>query len=727
MSKPLPTSFEPLLEGREPRPFTVLGAHRQGRHCAIRVLIPGARAVELAGDPACVALRRVGDTDLFAGTLPRGRAPAGPYQVRWQAADGIWRSGWDAYSFRVTLPEFDVHLFNEGRHWHVYRLLGAHVIELSGITGVRFATWAPHAERVSVIGDFNDWHGLRHPMQRLDGSGVWVLFIPGLTAGALYKYEIRGAGGGLQQKGDPYGQRFELRPKTASRVAGPSSHHWQDGTWIARRRRRDWLREPMSIYEVHLGSWQRAPDGGFLDYRDLAHRLVDYVVELGFTHIELLPVTEHPLDDSWGYQTTGYFAATARFGEPDGLRYLVDYCHRHDIGVILDWAPAHFPRDAHALARYDGRALYEHEDPRRGEHRDWGTLIYDYGRPQVRNFLLASANFWLEEFHIDGLRVDAVASMLYLDYSRAQGDWLPNQFGGNENLEAVTFLRQLNELTHGQHPGTVTIAEESTAWPQVTRPTWLGGLGFSMKWNMGWMHDTLSYLEQDPVYRRYHHDRLSFGILYAFSENFCLPFSHDEVVHGKRSLLQKMPGDAWQRFASLRLLYGYLFTYPGTKLLFMGGEFAQLREWNANAPLDWDLAEQPGHSGVRRWVADLNRSYRSEVALYRDGFSAAGFEWVDCHDSEQSVVSYLRRAGADFVLVVLNFTPVPRHDYRLGVPGPGRYCELLNSDSRYYGGSDVGNGGELVAEPLPWMGRGWSLALTLPPLAALIIKPWAEE
>ena len=722
MSKPSPSSFQRLLEGREPCPFSVLGLHRCGRHDVVRAYAPGAQEAELVTGAGTLALRRVGASDLFAGTVPREQAPAAHYRLRWRAADGPWQVAWDPYSFDPDIPEFDVHLFNEGRHWHIYRLLGAHALELDGVAGVRFAIWAPHAERVSVIGDFNAWHGLRHPMQRLGDSGLWALFIPDLAAGALYKYEIRGEGGGLQQKADPYGQRFEFRPRTASLVAGPTAYRWQDQDWLERRRRSDWLRAPMSIYEVHLGSWQRGADGSFLGYRELAHRLVDYVLELGFTHVELLPITEHPLDDSWGYQTTGYFAATARFGEPDDLRYLIDYCHRHEVGVILDWVPAHFPRDAHGLARFDGRALYEHEDPRRGEHRDWGTLIYDYGRPQVRNFLLASANYWLEEFHVDGLRVDAVASMIYLDYSRAPGDWVANQFGGNENLEAVAFLRELNELTHGQHPGTVTIAEESTAWPQVTRPTWLGGLGFSMKWNMGWMNDTLRYLEQDPVYRRFHHHLLTFGILYAFSENFCLPLSHDEVVHGKRSLLEKMPGDDWQRFAGLRLLYGFQYTYPGTKLLFMGNEFAQRREWDANAALDWGLLEHPPHRGIQQWVRDLNGLYRGDAALHRDSFSAGGFEWIDCHDTDQSVISYARRADGDLVIVVLNFTPVPRHGYRLGVERPGRYRELLNSDSRYYGGSDVGNGEFFAAEPIPWMGRSCSLALTLPPLAALIIK-----
>ena len=478
----------------------------------------------------------------------------------------------------------------------------------------------------------------------------------------------------------------------------------------------------MSVYEVHLGSWQQDPARGFLNYRELAHRLVEYVQQLGFTHVELLPITEHPLDDSWGYQTTGYFAPSSRFGSPDDFRYLVDYCHQHDIGVLLDWVPAHFPRDDHALARYDGTTLYEHADPQRGEHHDWGTLIYDYGRREVSNFLLASANFWLEEFHLDGLRVDAVASMIYLDYSRKPGEWTPNIHGGRENLEAVAFLRDLNSLTHGEHPGTLTIAEESTAWPQVTGPVWLGGLGFSMKWNMGWMNDSLAYMQLDPIFRKYQHDKLTFGLMYAFSENFALPFSHDEVVHGKKSMLEKMPGDEWQRFANLRLLYTYLFTYPGTKLLFMGNELAQLREWSCNRELDWDLLEQPLHRGVQLLVTDLNAMYRKQSPLYRHCFDAEGFEWIDCHDSTQSVISYLRRDGDEYIVVVLNFTPQPRLDYRIGVPLAGSYRELFNSDSHFYGGSNLGNGLPMTSEPGQWMAQNQSIALTLPPLGGVILK-----
>ena len=514
-----------------------------------------------------------------------------------------------------------------------------------------------------------------------------------------------------------------MRPNTASIIASAQSHAWGDGEWMTQRRGDHWLHAPVAIYEVHLGSWQRGEHGEFLGYRDLAHRLVAYVSQMGFTHIELMPVTEHPFDASWGYQTTGYYAPTSRYGSPDDFRYFVDHCHRHGIGVILDWAPAHFPRDGHGLARFDGTALYEHADPKRGEHRDWGTLIFNYGRNEVRNFLVSSALYWLEEFHIDGLRVDAVASMLYLDYSRDPGDWTPNIHGGNENLEAIEFLRQLNKLTHELHPGTLMLAEESTSWPMVSRPTWLGGLGFSMKWNMGWMNDTLSYMEKDPVYRHYHHDMLTFSQLYAFTENFLLPLSHDEVVHGKRSLLNKMPGDEWQQHANLRLLYAYMYTHPGKKLLFMGSELAQGREWNSEETLDWYVLDYPLHQGMHRLVGDLNRLYREHPALHRYDFEARGFEWIDCHDSSQSALSYLRNGDGDFLVIALNFTPVPRENYRIGVPRAGDYVEVFNSDSAYYGGSNLGNGGVVRAEAEPWMNRPCSMLITLPPLAAVIMRP----
>ncbi len=621
----------------------------------------------------------------------------------------------------ALVPEYDLHLFSQGRHRHIQRWLGAHPAMLDGISGIRFAAWAPRAQRVSIVGDFNGWDAARNPMRRRD-VGVWELFVPGLASGTLYKIAVT-RDGNTVFKADPYGRQFELRPRSASVVAAASAHVWQDADWLAQRARRDWLHTPMSAYEVHAGSWQRAADGGFLNYRELAQRLAPYVLELGFTHIELMPVSEHPFDGSWGYQTIGYFAPTRRHGQPDDLRYFVDHCHRHGLGVILDWTPAHFPADDHGLARFDGEALYEHPDPRQGRHPDWGSLVFDYGRPEVRNFLISSALYWLEEFHFDGLRVDAVASMLYLDYSRKPGEWAPNRYGGNENLEAIEFLRDLNVVVHEACPGAVVAAEESTAWPQVTRPTYVGGLGFSMKWNMGWMHDTLNYFRLDPVHRSFHHDRLTFGQLYAYSENFVLPLSHDEVVHGKGSLIRKMPGDDWQRFANLRLLFLYQSASPGKKLLFMGQEFAQEREWNHDVALDWQLRQDARHEGVWRLVRDLNRLYRDTPALHRHDFDQDGFEWIDCHDSNQSVLSFLRKAGAEFVVVVFNFTPVPRDNYRIGVPQAGSYREMLNSDSSHYGGSNVGNAGSVRATRKPWMGRKHSISLSLPPLGGLILEP----
>jgi len=555
------------------------------------------------------------------------------------------------------------------------------------------------------------------------GSGVWELFLPELGPGEFYKFELRDQQGNVHVKIDPYATAFQTRPDTACITQAESDFAWDDDAWLADRAQADWTHQPLSVYEVHLGSWQRSADGGFLGYREIAERLAHYVQEAGFTHVELLPITEHPLDASWGYQTTGYFAPSSRFGAPEDFRWFVDHLHRKGIGVLLDWVPAHFPRDTFALARYDGSALYEHEDPRLGEHKDWGTLIFNFGRNEVKNFLLSSALFWLEEFHLDGLRVDAVASMLYLDYSRNAGEWIPNRYGGNENLEAVDFLRQLNEVTHSQHPGTLMIAEESTAWPAVSRPTYAGGLGFGMKWNMGWMHDTLSYFCKDPIYRHYHHDLLTFGLLYAFTENFVLPFSHDEVVHGKHSLLDRMPGDAWQKFAGLRLLYTFMFSYPGKKLLFQGCEFGQGREWDFASELDWYLLERAPHQGIQRLVADLNRLYRRQRALFDLDFQDGGFEWIDCHDSSQSVLSYLRkdRGGEGIVIALFNFTPVPRPGYRVGVPRPGFYREAVNSDAEAYGGSAFGERKGDAAEPVEWMGRPQSIVVDLPPLAGLIL------
>jgi len=711
-----------VAEGRHHAPFEVLGRHDQRGRTRIRTHLPGVDQALLEGVTDEFVMQRIPGTDLFEWQGDAGAIPE-HYAIRWDGAQSGPGRCIDPYSFVPAISDFDLHLFGIGRHWHVYRILGAWLEERDGVTGVRFATWAPNAERVSVVGDFNHWDGRRHPMHVHGSSGVWELFIPDVKPGALYKFELRNRNSGaVFVRADPYGRSFEHRPDTASIVEAPSTHLWHDGDWLAARAEKDWQHSPMSVYEVHLGSWLRGADNEILNYRALAHRLVDYTLHMGFTHIELLPITEHPLDESWGYQTTGYFAPTSRYGTPDDFRYFVDLFHQHGIGVLLDWVPAHFPRDEHALARFDGTPLYEHSDPRRGEHRDWGTYIYNFGRNEVRNFLLASANFWVEEMHIDGLRVDAVASMLYLDYSREDGDWVPNIYGGNENLEAIDFLRELNTVVQGQHPGSLVIAEESTAWPQVTRPTWVGGLGFSMKWNMGWMHDTLSYLSHDPVHRHYHHDMLTFGLLYAFSENFMLPFSHDEVVHGKGSMIGKMPGDEWQRFANLRLLYTYMFTYPGTKLLFMGNEFGQWPEWSHQRSLEWDVLQYPLHHGLQDLVRDLNHLYRDQPALHQRPFSPDGFEWIDCHDSTQSVISYLRHSPDGDIIVVLNFTPVPRFDYRLGVNAPGRYRELFNSDSTYYAGSNLGNGEPRQSEPLPWMGRDQSISLTLPPLGGIILS-----
>ncbi len=720
MNTPLSSDLKKITEARHHDPFCVLGKHDDNGQVEVRAYIPFATDVMVVEGEH--SLQRIAGTDLFEWRGAPGSIPD-RYRLIWRDTERREHIAHDPYSFPPQLSDFDLHLFNEGKHWHAYRFLGAHPHEVDEVAGVLFAVWAPNAERVSVVGDFNRWDGRCHPMRVRGGSGVWELFIPDLASGAIYKYEIRNRNSGeIMLKTDPYGQQFELRPKTASIVASDSRYQWYDQRWLERRRYLDWYHSPMSIYEVHLGSWQRGAEGELLNYRELAHRLVAYVMEMGFSHIELLPITEHPYDPSWGYQATGYYSPTSRFGSPDDFRYFVDYCHQHGIGVFVDWVPAHFPKDAHGLARFDGSALYEHEDPRLGEHLDWSTLIYNFSRNEVKNFLLSSAMYWIEEFHIDGLRVDAVASMLYLDYSRT--DWVPNQYGGRENLEAIDFLRQLNTAIHAAHPGVLMMAEESTSWPQVSRPVHVGGLGFDLKWNMGWMNDTLSYMSQEPVHRKYHHNMLTFSMLYCFTENFLLPFSHDEVVHGKQSMLHKMPGDEWQKHANLRLLYTYMFAHPGKKLLFMGTEFAQGMEWNNAQVLDWYVLDYPLHLGMQRAVRDLNLLYHSQPALYRYEFEWQGFSWIDCNDADQSVLSFIRRDGDDFVLVIVNFTPVPRHDYRIGVPRLGEYREIFNSDAGVYGGSNTGNGGrQLWAEELGWMNQPCSLALTLPPLAGLIIKP----
>jgi 1,4-alpha-glucan branching enzyme len=722
-----------LARAEHGEPFRLLGPHAVEREGLQRILVrtiqPYAASVSVVVKGETIPAERAGPEGIFEALLPPSYKKLEPrdYRLRVRWDDGHVSETPDAYAFPALLTDFDLHLLGEGSDWQSYEKLGAHVREIEGTVGVQFAVWAPNAQRVSVVGDFNRWDGRVHPMRSHGSSGLWELFIPELTEGMVYKYEIRSRLGALPfLKADPYAFEAELRPKSGSIVASLEGYGWNDDVWMHTRGRREWLAEPISVYEVHLGSWRRVPEEGnrWLTYREIADQLIPYVKEMGYTHIELMPVMEHPFDASWGYQTIGYFAATSRYGKPKDFMYLVDRCHQENIGVLLDWTPAHFPADAHGLAEFDGTHLYEHADPRQGRHPDWGTLVFNYGRSEVRGFLLASALFWLDKYHVDGLRVDAVASMLYLDYSRPAGEWIPNEFGGRENLAAISLLKRLNEVASERHAGVLMVAEESTAWPAVSRPTYLGGLGFTLKWNMGWMNDTLSYFAQNPIHRKYHHSRMTFSMLYAFTENFVLPLSHDEVVHGKRSLIDKMPGDLWRQFANLRLLYAYMCAHPGKKLLFMGGEFGQRSEWYQGAALDWNLLAFPEHRGLQQLVADLNSLYRGEAALHEVDFEWQGFQWIDCNDADASVLSFLRRARdpQDFVVVVANFTPVARENYRVGVPEPGYYRELLNSDAQYYAGSNFGNGGGAMAEPVPWMGMNYSLPLRLPPLAALFFK-----
>jgi len=711
-----------ILAARHHDPFAYLGLHLESGRQVFRAFLPHVQQAWLKTAKGWANLQRVQDSGLFEWQAEDAK-PLMPCLLRLQHEDAVWEQ-YDPYSFNPTITEDDLYLFGEGRLKEAYRMLGAHLATQQDVNGVRFAVWAPNAERVSVVGNFNQWDGRVHPMRTHGSSGVWEIFIPGLQPGEIYKYEIRNRQtGNILVKTDPYGFRFEQRPGTAAAVTARDTHAWQDEAWMQTRAVADWLHAPFNCYEVHLGSWRRNDRGEFLTYRELAEQLIPYMQDMGYTHIELLPISEHPLDESWGYQTTGYYGVTNRFGSPDDFRYFVDACHQAGLGVILDWVPGHFPKDDWALARFDGTALFEHEDPRLGEHQDWGTYIFNYSRNEVRNFLLANAHYWLAEFHIDGLRVDAVASMIYLDYSRKHGEWLPNKYGGRENLEAIDFTRQLNIMVHEDFPGAFTIAEESTAWPMVSRPVHVGGLGFSMKWNMGWMNDTLSYMQNDPIHRRYHHDKLTFGQLYAYSENFVLPFSHDEVVHGKRSLLDKMPGDAWQKFANLRLLLTYQATTPGKKLNFMGNEFGHGREWNACASLDWQLLEEHWHQGIQQASRDLNNLYKTLPALHALDFEQQGFNWIDCCDTEQSIIGYTRHGQDEsFVVVILNFTPVLREGYRIGVPHAGEYTELFNSDAAIYGGSNKGNGSGLKSETTPWMGYAHSLRITVPPLAGLILQ-----
>ena len=728
-----PRDIKPLISGEMADPFAVLGAHPvvldTGPAVAVRALLPGARSVvvlDLVPDQE-IAATQVDEHGLFEAVLP-GERKIFPYRLKVDFGTDPIPIFYDCYSFSSVLTEDDLYLFGEGNFYEIYEKLGAHIWQHQGVMGTLFAVWAPSASRVSVVGDFNQWDGRRHQMRSRGSSGIWELFVPHLGDGLLYKFEIRTQNGTLLIKADPFAFRFEERPKTAAVVHDLNSFVWTDHDWMTSRPQQDPLYKPMAIYEVHLGSWRRKVEEGnrWLTYREAAEALISYVKEMGFNYIEFLPLAEHPFDGSWGYQVTGYYAATSRYGPPDDLMYLVDACHRAGLGVILDWVPAHFPKDAYALETFDGTHLYEHADPRQGAQQDWGTLIFNYGRNEVRNFLVANALFWFDKYHIDGLRVDAVASMLYLDYSRRGGEWIPNRYGGRENLEAIDFIKMFNAKVYERFPGVVTIAEESTAWPGVTRPVHLGGLGFMFKWNMGWMHDMLSFMSKDPVHRHYHMDNLTFALLYAFHENFILPLSHDEVVHGKASLLSKMPGDDWQKFANLRLLLGYMYGEPGKKTLFMGGEFGQWREWGHDQALQWDLLQYESHVGLQRYVKDLNRIYVSEPALYEIDYDPSGFEWIDFRDTDSNIVSFIRRGKAsDQILVfVFNFTPVPRMDYRIGAPHPGFYKELINSDSTVYGGSNIGMGGGIKAESRPWHGQPYSFSLHLPPLGMLVLKPW---
>ena len=719
---------ELFISGHLNDPFEYLGAHPERRGgqegTVFRAYIPWARTVTAWLSAGPLPLIRTHEAGLFEGFRP---APHDylPYPLEASfSPEGRPSRFFDAYSFSPVLSDYDLFLWNQGNHYQIYKKLGAHPLTHQGIRGVLFAVWAPSARRVSVVGDGNFWDGRRHPMRPRGASGVWELFVPHARPGALYKYEIHTQANDLLIKTDPLAFRLEQRPKTASVVYDLDGYQWHDAQWLEKRARTNFLQGPMSIYEVHLGSWRKKNGWEWLSYREAADQLATHVRDLGFNWVEFLPLAEHPFDASWGYQVSGYYAATSRFGTPDDLRFLIDCLHHDGIGVIMDWVPGHFPRDAFALECFDGTHLYEHADPRQGAHEDWGTLIFNYGRNEVKNFLVANALFWVDQFHIDALRVDAVASMIYLDYSRREGKWIPNRHGGRENLEALEFLKTLNTKLYELFPGALTIAEESTSFPAVSRPVHLGGLGFMFKWNMGWMHDMLSFMAQDPIHRRYHMNRLTFALLYAFHENFCLPLSHDEVVYGKRSLWDKMPGDYWQKCANLRLLLGYMFAEPGKKLLFMGGEFGQIGEWDHDRQLSWELLEHPAHQGLANFTRDLNRLYLSEPALYERDFEPQGFEWLDFHDQDATVVSFIRRGFKPEaeILFVFNFTPVPRPGYRLGAPQWGYYREILNSDSAYYGGSNMGLSGGIHTDPIAAHGRPQSLGLTLPPLGCLALK-----
>jgi 1,4-alpha-glucan branching enzyme len=720
-----------VIEARHGQPFEVLGPHveevKGKRVLFVRSFQPDAErltVVDAKGKKLAEA-KKLDDRGFFEAELG-AVDPSKRYRFKLSNAGGSWEAD-DPYAFGPQLTEYDLHLLREGTHYRMWERLGAHAVEVDGVKGVNFAVWAPTARRVSVVGDFNGWDGRRHPMRKHEANGIWELFIPGVGLGQTYKYELLPASGEVYLlKVDPLAFQVELPPKTAGRIAELGGYEWKDQAWLEQRKDWNYLTEPISVYEVHFGSWRRVPEDGnrSLSYREMAEQLAAYVKEMGYTHVELLPITEHPFYGSWGYQTVNFFAPTGRYGSPHELMEFVDVMHRNGIGVLLDWVPAHFPSDSYGLAEFDGTHLYEHADPRQGRHPEWNTLVFNHGRTEVWNFLLSDALFWLDQYHFDGLRVDAVASMLCLDYSRKAGEWVPNRYGGKENLEAVEFVKFLNTLVHQKHPGAITIAEESTAWGGVSRPTYLGGLGFSMKWNMGWMHDTLDFFSKDPIYRKYHANKLTFSMLYAYTENFLLALSHDEVVHGKGSLLNKMPGDEWQKRANLRALFGYMLGHPGKKLCFMGAELGQWSEWNHDSSLDWHLLQYPSHRGIQQWVKDVHKVYRSERSLCEQDFVPEGFRWIDCNDVDRSVYSFIRFAkdASDYLVFVCNLTPELRTGYRIGVPEAGAYTELLNSDAEIYGGSNQGNGGEVWADPMPWQGYGSSMSLTLPPLSVLVLK-----
>ena len=721
--------MEAVITGNHGNVFAVLGIHKDkgSKEVFIRTYQPHAKSVELLkyDDSSLGFLTKLDDRGFFQINV--GAVDNFPYRFRIENDLGQFYLKEDEYRFPSVLGDIDVYLLAEGNHLEMYKKLGAHVMEMNSIKGVGFAVWAPNAKRVSVVGGFNNWDGRAHVMRKHPTCGVWDIFIPGLKEGELYKYEVKTQEDYILVKSDPVAFWSEKRPNTAS-VVYESKYHWNDDGWMNYREEHNSFDKPMSIYEVHLGSWRRKDGNEFLTYRELADTLVPYVSNMGFTHVEFMPLTEHPLDSSWGYQVVGMFSPTSRFGTPDDLRYLIDKFHEANIAVIMDWVPAHFPKDGHGLNEFDGTHLYEHADPRKGEHSDWGTKIYNYGRTEVCNFLCASALYWLKEFHIDGLRVDAVASMLYLDYSRKNGEWIPNIYGGNENLEAISFLRRMNELVYGQNKGAFTCAEESTAWPMVSRPTTMGGLGFGYKWNMGWMNDTLKYMSKDPIYRRFHHGMLTFGLLYAFNENFILPISHDEVVHGKGSMLSKMPGDEWQKFANLRAYYGFMYTHPGKKLLFMGCEFGQDWEWNSEESLRWHLLQYPMYKGMQNCVRDLNYMYKGNPAFYEVDFDYRGFEWIDHSNADDSVISYMRKGSTpgDYMIVICNFTPVVRHDFRVGVHERIKYQEIFNSDDVNYWGSGVKNEGFMQASDIPANGKEYSIEVVLPALSTIVIKPIRE-